>query len=480
MYLDVIKGLLNSNLGNKEKLDKITKIVDLAEQIENRAVGFAKERNKAFTFDERVEPTWEDRLRAMQQLTEEGRLAVSDLDLERLRLSLHEAVDFLKRFILQSGAWRVKEPFTPCLPDKQPLAATRPLNMLSSAPWDIAFCISALTDWIAHVQPDDRQACDLILAGSRYLGACQLALGNGGVGDSFWVDGMENDDPGTRGNILETSFAVCTWLLQGQTEVDDELVRFVRDGVRYVDSCRNDDGGWGLRPRWNSDVKSTSMATVIFLILMMRPGVFSPKVAQYWKQAYAGLTWLCGHQNADGSWPYEHTSRDSLTSCSFYAIEAMTLAGFFLDDIALIPEVAAAMDAQEREGLRNAVDAAHWRALRWYEASCKLIKGKKSTGGKDSWGWWEDNPSSSVQNTAASLLVLLDTGWMDETSSLAQQAMRCLLRTKSHSKWWGVDTPAVIKATIRMLYPESRLRGKLKLAKSVRGEEITYSMPTGI
>lgn len=453
MYIELIKGILNSKVSDSIKLDKISKAVLRAEEIENLAIEFAK-RDIGHIAVGQVEPLWEHRLEAIEVLKAKERKPGSDLDNDELISHMNGAMEFLKGTIVENGSWEFKGPLNSFIHMERPTGPSRPVSMLCVAPWDVGLCVSTLNDWLGYIGHDgketvDREALDLLRKGNLYLQKVQLSLGNGGLGDSFRIAGTRSGGPEATGNTLETSIAIACWL-QSSPSLKESFYEPVSRGIDYLERYRKRNGGWGFKPSMESDVKSTSMAVMAIMLsiiskMRLEPG--DSRIEELWKSAIGGLNWLLKKQNKeDGSWKYKHKSRDDLTSGSFYAIEAMTLARFFL--------------GQLKPGLKSLydrIDSARSKALRWYETSYRFIGGER-----DGWGWWEYDESSAVQNTAASLIVLLDTEWLNETSPLARQTMKWLIDTKDADSWWQLDTPLVIKAAVRMLHPPSRLREKLR------------------
>lgn len=469
MYIDVIKGILNSDIDVQNKLDKISTVVRKVEEIENLAMQLASEQARSHDAG-KIEPTWEHRLKAINSMRKSEPEETTLLKTNDLVSCLKDAVGFLKTIILEKGSWEIKNPFRPYVQKKKPREALRPLSMLSVAPWEIGMCVSALHDWTQVVQPEDKEALRIIDDGCNYLRKVQLSFGNGGLGDSFWIEEIQPCHPDVRGNALETSISLSLWTMLNLEDISDAVER----GLAFLASCRNEDGGWGFKPSCQSDIKSTSIIVVVLLAVLKGLKLEALRHEELCRLAHAGMKWILEKQNQDGSWSFEYTGRDCRTSGSFYAIEAIALSKFYLE------EDQSADDnlfggAHERDALRKALDTKYLRSLRWYETSYRLMGGER--GG---WGWWEHDPSSAVENTAAGLIVLLDTEWLDETSALAGQAMKWLLDARDPKNWWQVNTPLVIKAMIRMLHRPSRLRQKFKLAKEPSREIPATCMATGM
>ncbi|MHC1724763.1 MAG: prenyltransferase/squalene oxidase repeat-containing protein [Syntrophobacteraceae bacterium] len=474
MYIDVIKGILNSDIDVQDKLDKISIVVRKAEEIENLAIEFAREQADDLDMA-RIEPSWEHRLKAINILNKSGHRETSVLNRKELVLCLEGAVGFLKKIIVENGSWEIRSPFRPYIQKEKPTEALRPLHMLFVAPWEIGLCISALYDWVQFVQPEDRLALNLISDGSKYLQQVQLSLGNGGLGDSFWIEEIQPCSADIGGNTLETSVSLLVWTMHGSADLPKGLSHAIEKALGYLMGSWNDDGGWGFKPFCKSDIKSTSIVVMVILAMLKRLEFPPSRRTDLCRLAGAGMRWILNDQNQDGSWSYDYTSRDSRTSGSFYAIEAMALSKFYLEDNQKADGSLLGKESEDKSELRRAIDTAYWKSLKWYETSYKLMSGEK--GG---WCWWEHDPSSAAENTAASLVVLLDTEWLDETSPLAEQAMKWLMNARDTDYWWEVSTPMVIKAAIRMLHKPSRLRQKLKLVKEQSREVPELCMVTGM
>lgn len=469
MYIDVIKGILNSDIDVQNKLDKISTVVRKVEEIENLAMQLAAEQARSHDVT-KIEPTWEHRLKAINSMRKSEPEETSVLNRKDLLSCLEGAVGFLKTVILEKGAWEIKNPFRPYVQKKKPSEALRPLSMLSVAPWEIGMCVSALHDWTRVVQPEDKEALKIIDNGCNYLRKVQRSFGNGGLGDSFWIEELQPGHNDVRGNALETSISLSLWTILNLEDISDAVER----GLAFLASCRNNDGGWGFKPSCESDIKSTSIIVMVLLAVLKGCKLEDSRRVDLSKLARAGMEWILKHQNPDGSWSYEYTGRDCRTSGSFYAIEAIALSKFYFETDQSADDSLFG-GAHKRDALRKALDSKYWRSLRWYETSYRLMGGDR--GG---WGWWEHDPSSAVENTAAGLIVLLDTEWLDETSALAGQAMKWLLDARDQEYWWQVNTPLVIKAMIRMLHRPSRLRQKFKLAKEPSPEIPATCMATGM
>lgn len=456
MYIELLKGILSSNIAVQEKLEKIAKIVERAEEIENRATEYAAIRAR-FNNSEVIEPTWDDRLKAVDDLKKKAAYKEQTPNNQELKSVLDNAVSFLKQIIIENGGWEIREPFEPFVPREKPNRPSRPLEMLLVAPWEIGLCISTLYDWLKSVQPEDKEALELIGRGNRYLRRIQLSRNNGGLGDSFWMEGALPSASEATGNTLETGMAVGTWILENAEWPAEYHNAAIEEGINYLESAWNgkDDGGWGFKPSWNSDIKSTAMVVMILLTLLIR---LQPSVAErmkYWELSKGGLKWILRQQRQDGSWEYEPKSRDSRVSASFYAIQTMTLALFHLEGL----------NFPEADKMKEEMASARWKALRWYERSQKFISGSK--GG---WGWYDRDQTSAVEETAASLIVLLDTGMLSEESPMAEQAMKWLLSVRNENSWWEAETAIVVKASIRMLYKMSRMKNKLQKRSQEAGE----------
>jgi hypothetical protein len=438
---DIIKGLLNSRLRPNEKLKKIEEIVERAGAIETMAVEYASQEGR--------KPTSDDRLKAIKQFAERKNIKLGGINKEQLALCFNESIQWLKKTIQQNGVWETNGDVGPYIVEEKPLENIRPLSMLFVAPWEISMTILTLGDWIKYFSPKDNEALDLIEKGKAFLRKNQLFLSNGALGDSLWIRRMHFRDVKAAGNTLETSMAIfALGLPYGRSSFD--YASSIREGVNYlINNWNKKDGGWGFKKGWKSDIKSTAISLMTIRTSIIRNQLpeeeFSEEKLKLCTRG--GLEWILKNQNEDGSWRYDSTSRDSAVFGSFYAIEALALEKCFLKAW------------KNQKGLENLgvlekrIDFALWKALRWYEQSQKFIK----AGDKEGWGWENHLEHSDVENTAASLTILLDTGWMSETSASVERTLDWLIKKKHSDNFWHVNTPLVLKGLIKVLKPEARL-----------------------
>lgn len=106
-------------------------------------------------------------------------------------------------------------------------------------------------------------------------------------------------------NYIYGTWQVLRGLASIGTNMDQEWIRRGRD---WLESCQNDDGGWGetcesyqfpaLKGRGPSTPSQTAWA-LMGLLACGDPGRLSIR---------RGIDWLVAQQNADGSWPEEHTT----------------------------------------------------------------------------------------------------------------------------------------------------------------------------
>ncbi|MGD2127064.1 MAG: prenyltransferase/squalene oxidase repeat-containing protein [Desulfobacteraceae bacterium] len=450
MYHDIIRSILNSDLNQREKLDKIEEIVDRVERIERLALEYASEEGR--------NPTWDDRLMAIEVFEEEEDIVTIDIDQTRLEDLLASGIEWLKQILKKNNAWDTGKGFQPFVCSTKPDYAERPLEMLYLAPWEISMTIFAFQDWVKHFSPNDDEALGLIEKGRAYLREVQRFFKNGGLGDSIWFRGMRSSTRTPATNALETAMSISAWSYMtdpGRSDYSDA----VEEAVTYLERTWNKkDGGWGFKKGWKSDVKSTSLA----LMTLAGQADRAKGDKRFGAMLDRALEWLLVNQNPeDGTWARDKRSKDNALFGSYFAIEALTMESYFLTVL---------RDERKKKHLRKykeRIDLALSRALRWYEASQQYMKGTDFEG----WGWQDEIEGSDVENTAAGIIVLLDAGWLDESSSLMENTLYWLFRQKDPDQFWRAETPLVLMSFIRFLKHEARLFKALeRLVGSTRTE----------
>jgi hypothetical protein len=436
MYHDIIRSILNSDLSQRQKLDKITEIVERVERVEMLALEYASEDGR--------EPTWNDRMMAIDVIEKEEDIRTVDIDPERLEALLSSGIEWLKQILSKNRAWEAGKGFEPFVCAKKPDYSDRPLEMLYLAPWDVSMTIFAFRDWVENFAQNDDEALEWIEKGAAYLRKMQRSLENGGLGDSIWFRGLRasKKHPGT--NALETALGITAWL-SAQELLRTDYSDAIGEAVTYLArSWNKSDGGWGFKKGWTSDVKCTSLALMALAGQSPRTGAVDSSVDMLDR----ALEWLFANQNPEnGEWTRDRRSKDNTLFGSYFAIEALTMERYFLN---ILPK------GRDREHLRQyneKIELALSRALRWYESSQKYMKRPDFEG----WGWENQIEDSDVENTAAGIIVLLDADWLDENSPLMENTMYWLLRQKRPDDFWGVQTPIVLMSFVNFLKPDARL-----------------------
>ena len=444
MVFDVIRGILNSPLSEDAKLRRIAKIVDKFDAIGMQAVEDA--------VDSGIEPTWEDRINLLKQAAIKQSEERSDGLQDDIIDSVEHGIAWLKRRIMENQYWDVPEVFEPIQVKEEPEELTRPLEMLNYAPWEISMTILVLADWLNHWRKNDQEAMEVIEKGKAYLRHIQNGLGEGGLGDSLWLEEIPSRDDISLANVPETAISISAFnasaggLTRDYTGAADEA-------ISYLIACRDkDDGAWGFKKGLSSDLKCTAIALMSLMATRIRRKIASLSDYELDEILYKGLKWLLGQQE-NGDWSYHpRASRDNVVFGSFYAIELLAQVRIFVNIMS---------DRFNLEGLaklEKELQSAFWHSLRQYEVSQKLITDEEHEG----WGWGSEIGSLSVENTAAALIVLLDAEWLDATSPMLERASEWLLQKMDMESFWGVDTPLVIMAFIRMIQDTARLSSNLE------------------
>lgn len=452
MHLDLIKGILNSNLSNKGKIAKIERMVERAEIIENMAIEIAYKKGRR--------PTIDDHLKATKEFLKKEKVKIEGLDKRELKQSLNDGIAWLKKFINQSDGWRIESDFTPCIVREKPSGDIRPIDMFLVSPWEISMTVLVLVDWILFFDHDDKESLELIEKGNAYLRKIQSYFGNGALGDSVWIKGMRGTNNSKRmsaGNNFETCIAVCAWILSSSCLSSDFPVYkdSIEKSIRYLKRIWNKkDGGWGFKSGWKSDIKCTSFSFMVLVTLKARfQQTFSLGEEEFKIMVHRSLEWILERQDQYGSWEYYTKSRDNSIFGAFYAIEALNSAKNELLVIA---------NSDEFKELKYRIDVALAKALRWYESSYKLVR----KGSEEGWCWENHVKSSGIENTAASLTILLDSEWLGDKSHLMEKTVDWILRHRHPDNSWGVDTPLVLMCLMRVLEPNVRLYNKVMMKEA--------------
>jgi hypothetical protein len=444
--VDIIKSILNSdsNMSAEARLDKISEIIANFEYIEQVALKYALEEG-------RKTPDSDDRLKAIEIVAAEKKINLEGVNSKKLKPEIRAGIKWLKKFIQERQGWKISQDIKPEIFKNEPPEPIRPTEMILTSPWEIGMTISTFWDWHLFTEgKEDFEAAHLIQKGKAYLKKIQDILGTGGLGDSLWLSEEANRyEPDAIGNTWETAMTIAVWNLppEPETQYQDAIAW----GRKFILNNLNDDGGWGFKQGLPSDLKSTAMGFFSFLTQREGPKrLFERKMHTHLSR---GLDWIINHQQPDGSWDSLYRSRDSAILASFYAVPALLTA----------KKLARSQSPGEGEEKRSSpispsqetqINVALGKALRWFESSTKYVHDEEKTG----WAW-----DSGVENTAVALIALMDAGWKDKDATLVQKTLDWLQLNRDPKNFWGVTTPIVLKAMMRIAEPKMRLATKLDL-----------------
>jgi hypothetical protein len=454
MYLDLIKSVLKSRLSYQRKIDEITKIIDIIEEVEILAAGFSSAAGR--------KPISEDRLKAIRQYAKNKDIDLKGLDQKYLSQNLTDGINWLKGIISQDGKWVIKKNFKPFIvQDAPPTNRARPLKMCFVSPWEISMTVLVLLDWISFFGSNNDETIDLVKKGNALLAKIQSFFCDGSLGDTLWARKKNNENISSsklEGNTLETCISIFSWIqsylyLSKYNNQNEILIykEFITRGIDYLKNNWNEDGGWGFKNGWESDIKSTAFSIMVMIVFITNSKNLSVQIGDESTEfIFKGLKWIINKQSPkDGSWEYSiEKNRDTAIFCEFYAIQALNMV---MNNLYL-------MDKRIQE-LQKEINASLYKALTWYESAYKLIK----DGDNRDWCWENHVKSSGVENTAAGLIVLLDSKWIDENSHLTEKTVSWLLKKKEQNHFWGVDTPLVLMCLMRIVDPKVRYYNKIRI-----------------